>query len=294
MSAPPRATILSTVQQVALVVVSCLGSASAHGGALAAWLLWQQLTVPLDTPGEETDNDGPIGDGGGEVRAADPAAAEAAAALQQPEGPVSISLYVPPAAAPVPEAAPADAPVPEAPPTEAEPVAAEAPRSTAKAKAKAKAKASAGGERAPAGGEEGGTGNAAHDGVPGQGPKGAKKPCEPTDEVVQLSDDKWRVERDLIDWYASHLRDLEKQVGVSLHKGGNGARDGAKLYLPKCSVLRQGGLKNGDIVHTVNGEKVTNVPQAFAAYMKVRKADTIKVELTRKDGSQRTHIYKLK
>jgi PDZ domain-containing secreted protein len=59
-------------------------------------------------------------------------------------------------------------------------------------------------------------------------------------------------------------------------------------------VLRQGGLKNGDIVHTVNGEKVTNVPQAFAAYMKVRKADTIKVELTRKDGSQRTHIYKLK
>ena len=268
-------------------------SALTHGGAVAVYLLWAELNLELDSPGEGTDNDGPVGNGGGNPAPAEVAPAAAAVALQSPENPVQISLYVPPVAAPVEPAAPTD---PEAPAT---PAPAPAPASTAapkptKAKAKPSAETAEGGSEGARTSTDDGTGKASHDGVAGSGPKGAKKPCEPNDDIVQLDENKWRVPRELVDWYVAHLKELEKHVGVAAHTGANGKRDGAKLYLPRCSVLRQGGIKSGDIIHAVNGHPVTNIPQAFAAYMKVRRQDTIKVELTRKDGSQRTHTYKFK
>lgn len=294
---PPLSSIVrvaapTPLQRALIYAASAVASVLAHGGALAVYLLWAELHLELDTPGEGTDNDGPVGNGGGNAAPAEVAPAAAQTALQTPDGPVQISLYVPPAPAPAEAAAPAD-------PAAVAPAAAPQPSPT-KRKDKAPAGEGSGEASSEASSEaarasaDAGTGKASHDGVAGAGPKGAKKPCEPNDDIVQLADDKWRVPRELVDWYVAHLKELEKHVGVASHTGPDGKRDGAKLYIPRCSVLRQGGIKSGDIIHKVNGQPVTNIPQAFAVYMKVRREDTIKVELTRKDGSQRTHTYKLK
>jgi general secretion pathway protein C len=136
------------------------------------------------------------------------------------------------------------------------------------------------------------------------GAKGEAKPRpaaepEPSGEadggITKEGDNKFIVERKLLEDAMANIDSLASKVRVVPHRGADGEVDGYRLSaIRRGSIFDKLGIKNGDIVHTVNGEKVTNVPQAFAAYMKVRKADTIKVELTRKDGSQRTLIYTLK
>ena len=58
-------------------------------------------------------------------------------------------------------------------------------------------------------------------------------------------------------------------------------------------MLRSGGLKNGDIITSVNGKKVATLPQAIKTWMKVRNKSNIKVAITRKDGSEVVFSYKI-
>lgn len=137
------------------------------------------------------------------------------------------------------------------------------------------------------------TGSARSEGS-GKPPRGKKKPCDKLDEITQLSDTSWRVERDLLDWYATHLRELDKLAGVVTHKDDDGKPDGARLWLPRCSYLKQGGFKHGDIVRSVNGREVYTIPQGVKAWIAERKAKKLTVVLTRRNGEERTHTIHLK
>lgn len=226
----------------------------------------------LDSPGEETDNDGPVGNNGGDLAAA-------GAPLQEPEHPVQVSVYKPPATPPT-GTAPSSEPAPESAPTK------QRSRSTTPPPPDA---GGGGGTGAPEA-----DGDAKKDGTMGKPPRGKRKPCEPIEEIVQLDTFKWRVERDMVDWYATHLRELEKQAGVAVHRNKkSGKRDGAKIYLPRCSILKQAGFRNGDIVRSVNGNEVYSIAQGIKVYLKLRKTKVVTVELTRK-GEPRTHKYRLK
>lgn len=221
----------------------------------------QVVTLDLDGPGAENGSeDGPVGNNGGEVGGPEQ--------LQTPPVPIRVSVYQP--GAPKAEETPEPPPKHTAPPD-----------------------ASAEGTPTEAVPTEEGDGQAKKEGVAGKPPRGNKKPCEPVDEIQQVSATKWKVERSLIDWYAVHLRELEKQAGVAVHKGDDGKRDGARLYLPRCSVLRQAGFRGGDVVHSVNGHKVTSIANGVKTYAKVRNDRTLKVDITRKNGSQLTLTYKL-
>lgn len=59
-------------------------------------------------------------------------------------------------------------------------------------------------------------------------------------------------------------------------------------------MLRQGGLRNGDVITSVNGRRVTSIPAAVATYLALRNDRVIKVEITGKNGKKRVHTYKLK
>ncbi|MFZ5481406.1 MAG: hypothetical protein ACOZNI_31890 [Myxococcota bacterium] len=120
--------------------------------------------------------------------------------------------------------------------------------------------------------------------------KSNRKPCpEPTQEIARTGSDSWTVERDLVEYYASHLKELMKLASVSPHEAG-GKPDGFRVGLPRCSILRDGGLRSGDVVHDINGRKVNNVVQAVAAYFALRKEKTLTVRLTRQ-GKQVAQTY---
>ncbi len=231
-------------------------SLAIHLGLVAPYAAWSWVNVELDSPGDEGPENAPTGNDGGELAVA--------------TVPVRVSLYQEP------QAPSSDAP---------------APAETTKESSAVTQ------ENAPQDAAEGGddpTGTAKKEGVRGKRPRGKKKPCEPIEEIVQLGESKWRVERDLLDWYATHLRELDKQAGVATHRGPDGKRDGARLFLPRCSILKQAGFKNRDIIHDVDGKKVYTIPQAIRAYLAIRNDRIVIVHLTRKNGEERTHKYKLK
>lgn len=248
-------------------------SLALHLGVSAPYLAWKELSFELDSAGDDGTQGGPVGNDGAELVA--------------PGVPVNVSIYTEPVR---PKAAPK-----EAAPTEA------SSASTSSGSTSSASSASSGGTASSgsASGADGVSDTVAEsrtlrEGSQGKPPRGKKKPCEAIDEVQQINDTTWRVERDILDWYATHLRELEKQAGVSSHRGEDGKRDGAKLYLPRCSLLKQGGLRNGDIIHRVNGRKVNTIPQGVATWLAVRGQSRLTVELTRKNGDQLTHVYRLK
>ncbi len=236
--------------------ISLVLSVLLHLGAAAPYMAWKELNRELDSPGDEGPEDAPVGNDGVE--------------LVSPPGPVQVSLY----------------------------------KEKAKPRPKPKQSAAAVAPAEPEPEPESGSqdeppeviepGALEREGITGKPPRGQKKPCEQIEEIVQINDTTWRIERDLLDWYAGHLRQLEKEVGVASHRGPDGKRDGARLYLPRCSVLKQGGLRNRDVINRVNGKKVNTIPQGVATWLAVRNDRVLKVELTRKDGTQLVHKYRLK
>lgn len=243
-------------------------SVGLHVMLVAPFVAWQFANFELDSPGEESDNDGPVGNGGGDV--------PPQLALVEPPAPVQVSVYEGPPTRPAPT---------EAPPTEAPPPPKQ--KATPSTAAPAADGAKTGAEDGTPGGE------AKKEGVQGRPPRGKRKPCEPIDEIVQVNDSKWKVERDVVDWYATHIRELEKQAGIGVHHNAKGDRDGAKLYLPRCSILKQAGFKNGDIIRTVNGREVFTIAQGIKVYLKLRNSRNVTVELTRKGGENYTFKYRL-
>jgi type II secretory pathway component PulC len=99
------------------------------------------------------------------------------------------------------------------------------------------------------------------------------------------------VERGIVDWYATRPKELGKQMGATQHDDANGRPDGARIYLPRCSVLRSAGLRNGDIVHRINGRRVASIPEALATWVALRGEPSVKLELTRKTGEKLTFRY---
>ena len=286
---PPSAS--SSLRTALTSAVSLMLSVLLHLGLAGPTLFWTMAHVDdVVLPGELEESSGPVGDGligeGGTLL--EP--------LREPYEPVSVSLYVPPP----PPAAAADAATGAAPPAEAVPVKAKSSSSSSSSRASssapgetreeyvARVEAAAAERKAAllAGKEE-------NSGIQGRPPRGKRAPCDPLEEVVQTGPTSWTLERDIVDYYASHIKELDQQAVTKTMKDEENKPYGVRVYLPRCSVLRSGGLLNGDVVTSVNGKKVATLPQAIKTWLAVRNKSNIVVEITRKDGSQVVHNYKI-
>jgi len=120
-------------------------------------------------------------------------------------------------------------------------------------------------------------------GAKSKNPRKTPKPCpETVADIEQLGPAEWFVERELVEYYASHIPEIENLGSVWTHLNAEGKADGFRLGLPRCTVLRDGGLKSGDIIHDINGIHVNNVLQAVSAYLKLRKEPLLRLHITRK------------
>ena len=124
--------------------------------------------------------------------------------------------------------------------------------------------------------------------------KGKKEPCPvvANDGVEKLGDHAWSVERDVAEYYAGHIKELQKIASVRLVKNDEGKPDGFRVGVPRCSILGEGGLRSGDVVKTVNGIHVHDLFTAIGAYFKLRREDTIVLKVVRK-GEKLTFRYQM-
>lgn len=113
---------------------------------------------------------------------------------------------------------------------------------------------------------------------------GKKQKCaEKTPGVVALNEREYSIPREVVLHYASDLDAASKLAYVAWAHNEKGKNDGFVVKRIRCdSLLDQAGLKNGDIIHEVNGKNVNSIVQAFAAWRKVRKKDVVRIDLVRK------------
>ncbi len=153
-----------------------------------------------------------------------------------------------------------------------------------------------GGDPLPTAGHGAPEGSPTAQGPAAPAPGGRTRKCTPPDNprIRKAPGEKdWRVERRLLDYYATHIRALDDLGWVAHWKAEDGSRKGFKIGGLRCgNDAWMAGLRSGDVVLSVNGTKVGSIIEGIAAYARYRRADVIDLEILRK-GHVEVHHYRM-
>ena len=117
--------------------------------------------------------------------------------------------------------------------------------------------------------------------------KGTKKP-EPADSdgeegIDQESETEFTIDRSLVDEQLSDLAGLGRMARAFLHRAPDGSYDGYRLSAIRRNTLPDKlGIKNGDIVHEVNGMPLTSLDGAMQALEALRSESDLEAVVTRR------------
>ncbi len=121
-------------------------------------------------------------------------------------------------------------------------------------------------------------------------------PSLPEEAVEALEDDRFRIEAAAIPGLFEDARALGRVARVIPYTK-DGEYRGFKLYgVRPGSLLRQLGLRSGDLVTTIDGATLTDVESAMATYERLKKlapGDTLEVQIERR-GKPMTLRYELR
>lgn len=130
--------------------------------------------------------------------------------------------------------------------------------------------------------------------APKPGGKSSRCVEKPNPDIVKLGEGKWTIERELLDYYATHFKALDGLGWVEHWKSEDKTQKGFKIGGVRCNNdLYLAGFRSGDIVLSVNDQRVGSIPEALAVYARNRKSDFIKIEYVRR-GKPGLHSYRLK
>lgn len=111
--------------------------------------------------------------------------------------------------------------------------------------------------------------------------------------ISQVSDGEYTIERGLVNKLLTNQAALMRTARVIPHEEG-GRVQGVKLYgIRRSSLLGRLGIQNGDMLRTINGYDMTAPDSALEAYARLRNADRITVNLTRR-GQEQTIDYQIR
>jgi len=112
--------------------------------------------------------------------------------------------------------------------------------------------------------------------------------AELDDGITKISETKFRIQRSLVDKALANQGSLMRTARVIPHEE-DGRVVGVKLYgIRRNSLLGRLGVRNGDMLRTINGFDMTSPDTALEAYSRLRSAD--KLTLAVKRQNQETTI----
>jgi type II secretory pathway component PulC len=131
--------------------------------------------------------------------------------------------------------------------------------------------------------------------IPSAEPSGAAT-ASTTEGVEQLSETKFAIDKAVFDKFLSDPTQLATMGRALLHRGPDGEYDGYRL-----SAIRRGtiadslGIKNGDVVHSINGKPLNSVQAAMSAGTDLTggASGPIAIEVTRR-GQKMTLEYEVR
>ena len=120
--------------------------------------------------------------------------------------------------------------------------------------------------------------------VADRGGKKPKKSQGDDDDRITKEGDKIIVERALVDDALANVESLATKIRVVPHKGSDGEVDGYRLSaIRRGSLFDKLGIKNGDVVHAVNGLPLTSMEGAMSAFQSLQSEDEFSFDVTRRN-----------
>jgi general secretion pathway protein C len=102
-------------------------------------------------------------------------------------------------------------------------------------------------------------------------------------EVTQNGENEFTISRAVLDENLNDLESLSRMGRALLHRGPDGQFDGYRLSaIRRGSLPDQLGIRNGDIVHKVNGMDLNSVQGAMQALQTMQNQSSFKFEVTRR------------
>jgi type II secretory pathway component PulC len=111
--------------------------------------------------------------------------------------------------------------------------------------------------------------------------------------ILKLGERQWRISESLRDDYSKDMEKLQSLARPRVHRSDAGEIDGYVLRIERYGLAHQAGLRNGDVVHAVNGHTLGAWPSVIAAYQALRREDVFRVRLTRRNGKRLTLVYQI-
>jgi type II secretion system protein C len=112
--------------------------------------------------------------------------------------------------------------------------------------------------------------------------------------IEKVSETSFVVDRDVVDRYLGDLDSLARMGRAIPHRGPDGEIDGYRLSgIRRRTVGEKLGIKNGDIVHAVNGHPLTSMQGAMSAYTSLQSEASFNFEVTRR-GQKMTLEYEIR
>jgi general secretion pathway protein C len=110
-------------------------------------------------------------------------------------------------------------------------------------------------------------------------PRGA--PGKALDGVRQVADNRYEIDRNVIDSTLSNLNSIATQARI-VPSFKNGVASGFKLFsIQPNSLYASIGIENGDVIQRVNGYEINSPEKALELYQKLRESSHVTIELER-------------
>ncbi len=122
------------------------------------------------------------------------------------------------------------------------------------------------------------------------------KPAEENTEggISQLGENRYAIDRSILDKHLTDLTALSTMARAVPHRGTDGEVDGYRLSgVRRNSTLYQLGIRNGDVVHNVNGSSLASMQDAMTAYQGLQSQSRFTFDITRR-GQRQTMEYEVR
>lgn len=101
--------------------------------------------------------------------------------------------------------------------------------------------------------------------------------------IEKLGENKYAVDRALLDKYIGDLESISRMGRALLHRGPDGEFDGYRLSAIRRNTLADKlGIRNGDVIHSVNGQNLNSVQGAMNAYNNMLNDSAFSFDVTRR------------
>ena len=108
----------------------------------------------------------------------------------------------------------------------------------------------------------------------------AKKFTKPVGDVVDAGDHKI-IDKSLLNHYSQNIDDIYKDIGITDIKKGDKVEGFRISFIRKGSPFTKLGLKKGDIIKSINGQKIDSYNAAFGVYKNIQNIENLTMVIQR-------------